>query len=349
MNESNGRRRTQTDPTLRMAAAGRIMPRIMSDAAEQESPSNERLERFARNLDWNLLRTFAVVVQEGSITAAANRLLLQQPAVSMALKRLEQSVGQKLVDRRPGRFEVTDAGRKLYSRCQDIFGAIVRLPDVLASDGEEVRGHISVYTISHARHPAWDALLTRFFNACPRATISFTVDTTTNVIRAVERNVATLGLSDGVIPDRLSSALFARERYALYCGRQHPLSGRRDVGLDRLRGEPFVTFTADVLGGEHMGPVTALRAVGSFGQWVRAASSNVEEVRRMILANIGIGMLPQHLASPYVEAGDLWQLPPLDDLPTTEIHRVSNPDSIHNAAETAFLEMCAETPVWSHF
>ena len=42
--------------------------------------TSKRLERFAHNLDWNLLRTFAVVVEEGSITAAANRLLLQQPA-----------------------------------------------------------------------------------------------------------------------------------------------------------------------------------------------------------------------------------------------------------------------------
>ena len=40
-------------------------------------PTN-RLERFAHNLDWNLLRTFIVVVEEGSITRAANRLLLQQ-------------------------------------------------------------------------------------------------------------------------------------------------------------------------------------------------------------------------------------------------------------------------------
>ena len=66
-----------------------------------------RLERFAHNLDWNLLRTFVVVVEEGSITRAANRLLLQQPAVSMALKRLEQSVGHRLIDHSPGRFELT--------------------------------------------------------------------------------------------------------------------------------------------------------------------------------------------------------------------------------------------------
>jgi len=68
--------------------------------------AGNRLERFAHNLDWNLLRTFVVVVEEGSITSAANRLLLQQPAVSMALKRLEQTTGHRLIDRRPGKFEL---------------------------------------------------------------------------------------------------------------------------------------------------------------------------------------------------------------------------------------------------
>ena len=77
------------------------------------STTGDALERFAHNLDWNLLRTVVVVVEEGSITRAAGRLLLQQPAVSMALKRLEQTVGHRLIDRRSGRFELTDAGERL--------------------------------------------------------------------------------------------------------------------------------------------------------------------------------------------------------------------------------------------
>lgn len=90
--------------------------------------SDDRLDRFARNLDWNLLRTLVVVVQEGSITATANRLLIQQPAVSMALKRLEETIGHRLIDRRPGRFEMTEAGRKVYLQAREMFGTVVRLP-----------------------------------------------------------------------------------------------------------------------------------------------------------------------------------------------------------------------------
>ena len=310
--------------------------------------ADDRLDRFARNLDWNLLRTYVVVVQEGSVTGAANRLLLQQPAVSMALRRLEETIGHRLIDRRPGYFEMTEAGRKVYLQAREIFGAVVRLPDLTAETGIDISGHVSVYTISNALNPAWDAMLERFFREHPGASVSFTVETTANVIRAVERKVATLGLCDGVIPELMSRTLFARERHGLFCGRGHRFHGVGDLRLDDLRGEPYISFTADVLGGQHMGPVTAVRAFASFGQWVRAASSNVEEVQRMIRTGIGIGMLPVHLSRELVARGDLWQLPPYEDQPVTEIFQIFNPGSPLNAAETVFLERCREVPACDH-
>lgn len=305
-----------------------------------------RLERFAHNLDWNLLRTFVVVVEEGSITRAANRLLLQQPAVSMALKRLEQSVGHRLIDRSPGRFELTEAGVRLHALCRDIFTSIVRLPEAMETSGEEVAGHIAIHTVSHAMNPAWDRAIADFFKRYPRVTVGVTVETTTDVIRSVERGVATLGLSDGIIPEALEKTPFCYERYALYCGRSHRLFGAADARLEDLRGEPYVSFLADVLGGPHMGPVTAVRAIGSFGQQVRALAFNVEEVLRLVIANAGIGMLPVHLAGRALDAGELWQLPPYADLPVTETFRITNPGATLNPAERAFLTHIADVPAW---
>ncbi len=46
-------------------------------------------DRLARDLDWNLLRTFVVLAEARSVTEAAERLLLKQPTVSAALKRLD--------------------------------------------------------------------------------------------------------------------------------------------------------------------------------------------------------------------------------------------------------------------
>ncbi len=47
---------------------------------------------YERNLDLNLLRVFVVVAEAGSVTAAASRLYLTQPAVSAALGRLTSAV-----------------------------------------------------------------------------------------------------------------------------------------------------------------------------------------------------------------------------------------------------------------
>ncbi|MCV9966290.1 LysR family transcriptional regulator [Pararhizobium sp. BT-229] len=310
-------------------------------------PDN-RLERFAHNLDWNLLRTFVVLVEEGSITAAANRLLLQQPAVSMALKRLEQTVGQKLIDRRPGRFNLTEAGERLHRQCRDIFAAVVRLPNALETAGEDVTGHVSIHSVSHAHNPAWDRRLESFFRLHPKVTVSITVETTVSVISAVERSIATIGLGDGNIPEALTKAFHIREQYALYCGRGHRLFGIEGAVLNDLRGDPYIAFTADVLGGQHMNAITAVRAMGSFGHKVRAASCNVEEVTRLIAGNIGIGMLPCHLAASGLAAGELWQLPPYDLLPTTDVFRISNPNAILNPAEAAFLRYVEDVEPLDH-
>lgn len=81
---------------------------------------------------------------------------------------------------------------------------------------------------------------------------------------------------------------------------------------------------------------------------MRAVSCNVEEVLRLIAGNIGIGMVPDHLAVPGLAAGDLWQLPPYDLLPTTDVFRISNPNAILNPAEAAFLRHVEDTEPLDH-
>jgi DNA-binding transcriptional LysR family regulator len=266
----------------------------------------------------------------------------------MALKRLEQTVGQKLIDRRPGRFDLTEAGEKLHHQCRDIFAAVVRLPNALETAGDDVTGHVSIHSVSHAHNPDWDRKLESFFQLYSKVTLSITVETTVSVISAVERNIATIGLCDGNIPEGLSKTFHIREQYGLYCGRGHRLFGVKNAALNDLRGDPYIAFIADVLGGQHMNAITAVRAMGSFGQEVRAVSCNVEEVLRLIAASIGIGMVPDHLAAPGFAAGDLWQLPPYDLLPTTDVFRITNPNAILNPAEAAFLRHVADTVPLDH-
>lgn len=68
---------------------------------------------YGRDLDLNLLRVFAVVADSGSVTGAASRLYLTQPAVSAALRRLQTAIGSPLFVRQGRGLVLTSRGQRL--------------------------------------------------------------------------------------------------------------------------------------------------------------------------------------------------------------------------------------------
>jgi DNA-binding transcriptional LysR family regulator len=84
-------------------------------------PAPSIQDRFLRNLDWNLLHTFHVIVQSGNLTRAAQKLGRKQPAVSLALRRLEGHLGAALCTRASNRFELTPEGMVVAHACEELF------------------------------------------------------------------------------------------------------------------------------------------------------------------------------------------------------------------------------------
>lgn len=82
-------------------------------------------ENYGRDLDLNLLRVFCVVAEAGSVTAAAGRLYLTQPAVSAALRRLTQAVGAPLFVRQGRRLALSSRGSALRAQAQPHLAALV--------------------------------------------------------------------------------------------------------------------------------------------------------------------------------------------------------------------------------
>jgi len=75
-----------------------------------------------RTLDLNLLRVFDVVMSERNLTRAAERLSLSQPAVSNALKRLKESVGEDLLTRAPAGVKPTPRAEALWPEVRRALG-----------------------------------------------------------------------------------------------------------------------------------------------------------------------------------------------------------------------------------
>ncbi|SNR43310.1 LysR family transcriptional regulator [Puniceibacterium sediminis] len=296
-------------------------------------------QRFPWNLDWNLLRTFMVVVDEGGITPAAHFLGLKQPTISAALKRLEEITGRKLVNRSPKHFSVTPWGRVLYAEARSLFGSVAQLPDLMNSLEEVVTGQISIAMASHVVSPHFDAVLERFNALYPR--VSYTISTldSADVIALLQQNRVTFGVCLlREPPAGLETRVLFREFFGLFCGPPHRLYGRKDIDISELRNEDAVSFQTDEIDGPLSGVAHMRRQLGMRPD-PKGLSSNLPEVRRMIVANIGIGALPLHVARKDVNAGLLWQLPPYTALPAVDIHMLTNARRSLNRAEAALLEM----------
>ncbi len=306
-------------------------------------------QRFAWNLDWNLLRTFMVLVDEGGITPAATFLGLKQPTISSALKRLEAQVGRRLINRSSTHFSVTPLGEVLYREACTIFGTVMQLPTLLDGAEDKVTGHVAIALASHVISPHLDAVLERFNTQHPDVTYSLSIAESEDVIGRVAHNRVSFGICLVSHPaPKLEYRVLYREYFGHYCGPGHRLFGKSGLKLRDLRGEQAVSFQTDTAAGP-LFELARLRRQAEMRPDLKGVSSSLSEVRRMIMTNVGIGALPVHIAARDVAAGRLWQLPPETGLPAIDIQIVSNPARTLNRAEAVLTDMLireiAEVPL----
>ena len=297
----------------------------------------DEADRLTRDLDWNLLRSFVVMAEARSITDAAQRLNLTQPSVSTALKKLEERIGKHLIDRAPGRYELTRAGALLYREAVEIHGAVHRLSTLMRDMTDEVTGHVRIAVASHVVCPLFDRVLTEFHTRHPRATLSIAVFGSSAALASVAARTASFAICLVHRRDpKIEYMRLYREFFGLFCGPPHPLFGRTGLRQKDLAGHSAVSFETDRLH-DALRPVTLLRAESELSERIIGTSSHLEEVRRMVISGLGIGPLPLHVVARDVEDGLLWRLPPYVNPPPIDVHLAWNPKATLNRAETALL------------
>ncbi len=298
-----------------------------------------RLPRSApriQHLNWNLLRTFLVIVEEGSITRAANRLFIRQPSVTAALQKLEETLGCQLIQRDSRRFVLTVQGETLRQECAEIFLRVERIGEKLSAEADDLTGQIRVLIVTNLVLPQLDQALRQLRRRHPSVTIRIDVANTQDIVRAIGQKQAAFGIC--LLPKPLAGVdckFLLRETFGIYCGASHPFFGRVDITMEELRQEAFVAFACGQEGGA-LEPMIALRDGVGLGKWTVGSSPHMEEVRRMIIAGIGVGILPVD-ATRGVAEDEIWQIPLLEDSLGADAYFLRNPDMELGGAERAFL------------
>ncbi len=286
-----------------------------------------------------MLRTFLIIAEEGSITRAAERLLLRQPTVTSALQKLEETLGCQLIQRDSRHFVLTSQGEALREECIEITRCIERIGTELSFEKNELTGLIKILLVTHIPVPALDHAMRQMRNTYPLVTIQIDVANSQDVIRNVAQKYTPFGFCLMQKPiSTLDCQFLYREHYGIYCGASHPLYGHTNIDIKELKKEAFIAFGCSQQSNA-LEPMISLHNGAGLGAWTVGSSPNLEEVHRMIAAGIGIGTLPCEVVHYDVMGGRLWLLSTLDGSLGADVYFIQNPEMKISPAEKAFLDI----------
>lgn len=278
-------------------------------------PMKARQNEFVRELDWNLLKTFSEIAGAGGISHAARRMSRRQPALSLALKRLEEQVGARLCVRGPRKFSLTDEGELVAELCTALVQLVGEIPDHVGGASNRPCRQIRFQTISNIVDQHLDAALDSFHRSYPEVEINIQVVTWEVVGRALLRQEIDVGIAPArFMHSELQYDFLFREVHRPYCGRPHRLYGRTLDDPAELADEAFILTGAD-----EPDDLTSYRLRYGLGSHRAGLSEHLEEARRLTVLGAGICFLPEGFAAGDVSEGRLWPLLPPTDEPSMDI------------------------------
>jgi DNA-binding transcriptional LysR family regulator len=248
------------------------------------------------------LEAFVAVVREGSFSKAAKALYRTQPAVSQIIQRLEEEVGQPLLDRSSRRGVLTDAGRVLLEHAERLLNLKAQALAAV-NDVRHLRsGHLVIAT-NEVTCLYLLPLLHEYRTRHPAVRVSVRRGLASRIPADVRDYAADLGVVTYQPSDvSLTSVVIYRDHLAFVVPRGHRFIRRREVAIRDLGGEPFVAH--------HVASPYRAKVVETF-QKRRVALQmpvempTIEAIKKFVAAGQGVALLPGIAVEAEVASGEL--------------------------------------------
>ena len=289
-------------------------------------------------MELNQLETFVAVAAHGSFTRAAVAINLTQPAVTRQIAALEAELRTRLFDRLGRTVRLTSAGQTLHQYADRIVSLASEARHAVEEVGEGVAGRLAVGASSTLATYVLPGLLRQFRECHPRIEISVHTGISSRVLEMVTENEADLGLVTAEVHSRLLTSLdLADYETRVVLPPNHPLAIRRSLRAVDLAGHPLILMES---GTNLRTYVDRLLSAAGVAEQVTLELDNVEAIKRMIEAGLGISMLPEVAVRSEVDTGRLCALR-LADMPQAhrQIRLVHRHDKYIGASMRSFINL----------
>jgi DNA-binding transcriptional LysR family regulator len=258
------------------------------------------------------IQTFLEVARQKSVSKAAERLFVTQPAVSMQIRQLEQAFGLALLEPAGRNIRLTHAGEVFLNHALAAMGQLKDLEAQMADHIGLKKGRIDLAVVSTAKY-FMPMLLVQFGKLFDVIHVQLQIDNRENVLGLLARNEADLVVM-GRAPADLDceATAFATNPLAIVAAPDHPLVRRKKLPFSALADFKFVVreegsgtrAAMERLFAEHKVPI----------QIAMEMPSN-ETIKQAVMAGMGLSFLSMRtvrheLASGHIAMVDIQDMPP---------------------------------------
>ncbi len=257
------------------------------------------------------IQTFLEVARQGSVSKAAERLFVTQPAVSMQIRQLEEAFGLALLEPTGRNIRLTHAGEVFLQHAQAAMGQLKDLEAQMADHVGLKKGRIDLAVVSTAKYFI-PMLLVRFGKLFDGINVQLKIDNRENVLGMLARNEADLVVMGRAPADMDCEAIaFATNPLSIVAAPDHPLVRRKQLPFSVL-GDYRLVVRED--GSGTRAAMERLFAQHKTALNVEMEMPSNETIKQAVMAGMGLSFLSlrtvrHELASGHIALVDIQGMP----------------------------------------
>lgn len=286
------------------------------------------------------LRVFCTVAEESSFSAAAEKMCMTQPAVTLQIKNLEDYYQVKFFERTGKKVFLTEEGKLLLTIASQMLDLNRKAEEVVADMKGLSCGTVRIGASLSFSDYYLPPLLKTFHEKYPKIFIQITGGNTRQLIEDTllhKNDLAFVAARPAV--NKLVVRQFARDTMVAIIPLQHKLSARESVTLNELNGEPLILREAGSSKREMVNEAFRKRGITPL---IIMESASTTAIKKMVEGGAGIGILPEPLVRNEASARAFKAVPFTEVEMTSRFYIIYHKDKYFSRTLKAFVDMALD-------
>lgn len=241
----------------------------------------------------NQFEYLRALYQAGSFSAAAHKLDITQPALSLQVQKLEEEIGFRLIDRSKRPLQFTREGEIFFQKSLEILQLVEQLKSVSIEMSEEISGKLFVGMIPTLAPYLVPLFIHELYSGFPNLQIDITELKTEDIIARLKLGKLDCGiLSTPVSAGGLQFEALFYERFFVYVSENHRLFQNQEIDLNDIPEEEMWYLEEGNCFQNQVDSICRIKTQTA-GQNLVYRSSSIESLRRVVEHKNGLTFVPE--------------------------------------------------------